>query len=74
VSRADLVITYGDTFTVARDEDGYLAVKVQNAAFVEEPRWILPPMSERDRYLDALIAALKNLRDTPDDKDWGNPK
>lgn len=33
-------ITYGDKAKVARDYDGYVAVRIQNTAFVEDPRWI----------------------------------
>lgn len=35
-----LRITFGDSFDVQADDDGYPAVRVRNSAFVEEPRWI----------------------------------
>lgn len=65
-----LHIDYGDGFTVTDDEDGDLAVKVQNRAFVEEPRWISCGVrgGDRERYLNELIWALEELRDRTCDK------
>jgi hypothetical protein len=63
---SDLDIGRGDTFTVARDFDGFPAVRIQNTAFVEEPRWLTCSITGPDRqhYLDDLIHALVQLRDT----------
>jgi hypothetical protein len=62
----DLIIDRGDGFTVTTDGDGYPAVRIQNKAFVEEPRWLACYVTgpDRRRYLDELIDALVELRDT----------
>lgn len=57
-------VTYGDSFAVARDYDGYLAVQVQNKVWAEEPRWItcsIDPL-EAERYLLELEQAVRDLR------------
>ena len=58
-------IDYADGFSVVPDEDGELAVRIQNKAFVEEPRWITCAVvgGDRERYLNELIWALEELRD-----------
>ena len=58
-------ITYGDGFTVARDCDGYVAVKIQNTAFVEDPRWVTASGYDYDleRNVRDLAAALVKMAD-----------
>lgn len=58
-------ITYGDGFKVARDYDGYVAVKIQNTAFVEDPRWITASGYDHDleRNVRDLSAALVKMAD-----------
>ena len=58
-------ITYGDGFTVARDYDGYVAVKIQNTAFVEDPRWITASGYDYDleRNVRDLAATLVKMAD-----------
>lgn len=58
-------ITYGDGFTVARDYDGYVAVKIQNTAFVEDPRWITASGYDYDleQNVRDLAAALVKMAD-----------
>lgn len=55
----------GDTFTVTPSPDGYPAIRIENAAFVEDGRWLLfnfPGHDQRTR-IDTLIRALTQLRD-----------
>lgn len=61
----DITLSWGDACTVDTDEDGRLAVKIQNTAFVEEPRWLGCEVRGGDRamYLNRLIWALEELRD-----------
>lgn len=61
-----LSITAGDTFSIATDQDGYPAVKIQNEIWAELPRWILagePGDYDQATRLDELIGALEQLRD-----------
>ncbi|GLU61585.1 hypothetical protein [Paenarthrobacter ureafaciens] len=55
----------GDEFVVTDDTDGYPAVKIQNKAFVEDPRWLLfnSPGPDQNRRINELIYALTQLRD-----------
>lgn len=56
----------GDECTVENDVDGYPAIRIQNRAWVEAPRWLLfgYPDGDRDMYIDRLITALEQLRET----------
>lgn len=59
-------IQNGDRFTVEKDPDGYRAIKIQNTAWVEEPRWLLMRVAgqhDRQTAIDELIHALTELRD-----------
>jgi hypothetical protein len=61
----DITITNGDRITVAKNEDGYPAVKIQNAVWVEEPRWLhfaVAGSHDNDRAIDDMIAALSKLK------------
>lgn len=63
---AYIAINNGDNFTIEQDPDGYPAVKIENTAFLEEPRWLLARVAgNHDRYstINALIDALTTLRD-----------
>jgi hypothetical protein len=64
-----ITIEPGDRFTVERDVDGYLAVKIQDAVWVSQPRWLLfhfPGFDQRSR-IDELIDALTELRSAPEE-------
>ena len=63
-----LSITYGDEFAVTNDSDGNRAIRIQNGAFVEDPRWLRVEIvgGDRRRYIGELIGALEELRDTED--------
>lgn len=56
-------ITCGDECKVACDYDGYVAVKIQNTAFVEDPRWITASGYDYDleRNVRDLAAALVKM-------------
>lgn len=58
-------ITYGDAVKVARDYDGYVAVKIQNTAFVEDPRWITASGYDHDleQNVRDLARALVKMAD-----------
>ena len=43
-----LVLERGDQPKATHDTDGYPAVKLQNRAFVEEPRWITASATDHD--------------------------
>lgn len=53
----------GDRFEVAEDEDGYPAVRIQNTAFEEAPRWIRigPLVSDQRRRVRELIYTLQEI-------------
>ena len=61
----DLIIDRGDHCVLATDSDGFPAIRIQNAAFVEEPRWLGCYVTgpDRSRYINELIDALVQLRD-----------
>jgi hypothetical protein len=58
-------ISPGDAFSVAKDDDGYPAVKVENRAWVEDPRWITVSAVGHDdeRRIRDLAATLERLAD-----------
>lgn len=63
-----ITLDYGDQVIVEADPydpDESLAIRVQNGAFVERPRYIRCAVvgGDRARYLDELIGALEQLRD-----------
>lgn len=60
-----ITVDYGDKITVAPNGDGELAVKIQNTAFGEPPRWLNIGMTGYDRLraIEDLISALNRLRD-----------
>lgn len=55
----------GDTITVAEGPDGHPAIKVENSAWIEPPRWLLFqfPGHDQTARIDELIGALVELRD-----------
>lgn len=59
-----ITVDYGDKISVAPNLDGEAAVKIENTAFVESPRWISVGMTgeDRRRAIDELIDALNQLR------------
>jgi hypothetical protein len=59
-------ITNGDTFTVEPHYDGEPGIKIQNAVWVEEPRWLdisVAGKHDRETAINNLIYALECLRD-----------
>jgi hypothetical protein len=75
VSEMVLTIGDGDQFTVERGPCGELAIRVQDGALTEVPRWVRSSVTGRDdrrRTLDQLIHVLSHLRDALDgeDADW----
>ena len=58
-------VNLGDKFKAARDSDGYPAVRVQNSAWVEEPRWITGSStgSDQEQNVRDLAAALLRMAD-----------
>ncbi|MGP9651970.1 hypothetical protein ACT3TP_15970 [Glutamicibacter sp. AOP38-B1-38] len=63
-----LYVEYGDTFKVTKDPDGYKAIRVNNSAWVEEPRWLHFGNIDGDkrRLIEDLIYALEQLRASQD--------
>jgi len=67
-----LSITNGDQVKVAKNEDGYPAIRIQNTVWVEEPRWInFSVAGKRDnlRAVDDMLHALTTLRARLDARD-----
>lgn len=63
-----IVINNGDQFTVEKDSDGEPIIKIQNMAWVEEPRWLSVAVAgkhDRITAINELIYALEQLRDRP---------
>ena len=62
---SDLQVNLGDKFKASRDYDGYPAVRVQNSAWVEEPRWITASStgSDQEQNVRDLAAALLRMAD-----------
>lgn len=60
-----ICVSYGDKIRVGPNLDGELAVKIENSAFGEAPRWLSINMSGYDRLqaIEELIGALNRLRD-----------
>ncbi|MBF4563401.1 hypothetical protein ITJ43_14810 [Microbacterium sp. VKM Ac-2870] len=61
-----LVIANGDHFTVEKNSDGDPCIKIQNTAWVEDPRWLLIAVAgkhDRRARINELIGALTELRD-----------
>lgn len=61
-----IVIDNGDHFTIEKNSDGEPCIKIQNTAWVEEPRWLLFAVAgkhDRRAAIDELIGALTELRD-----------
>lgn len=61
-----ITISNGDRITVAKDSDGESSIRIENAAFVEPPRWLRIAVAgkhDRARAIDDLIHALEQLRD-----------
>jgi len=59
-------LTNGDKITVEKNPNGDLAVKVENAVWVEPPRWIevsVHGKHDREQLINDLIGALEQLRD-----------
>jgi hypothetical protein len=61
----DLSIERGDTFAVAKDLDGYPAVRIRNRVWVQEDRWIAVSAMDYDQEQNVrdLAAALVKLAD-----------
>ena len=61
---SNITINPGETFTVAPNVDCDRAIRIQNAAFVAEPRWLTINIGGggRERHLRDLISALTELR------------
>lgn len=60
-----ITVTNGDKIKFATDPDGYPAVRIENAAFVEAPRWIsFGVIGKHDtiRAVDDMIHALTTVR------------
>lgn len=59
-------ITNGDRFTIEPHYDGEPGIKIQNAVWVEEPRWLdfsVAGKHDRESAINELIYALECLRD-----------
>ena len=61
-------LDYGDKIEVAPDEEGDLAIKITQTAWVEEPQWIRFCRSKHDRdsLIDELIEALEKIQKAAD--------
>lgn len=63
---SDLQVNLGDRFKATKDEDGYPAVKVWNAVWVEEPRWITASAlsADQEQNVRDLAAQLVAMADS----------
>lgn len=64
-----LAVSLGDRFSVEwRTDLECWAVRIENGAWVEAPRWLICDLTggDRARYIDALIGALVELREKGD--------
>ena len=61
-----LNIEHGDELAAMIDPNGCAAIRVRNAVWVQPDRWLYVDTIERGRKIDALIAALTELRSIPE--------
>lgn len=61
-----LTIINGDCITIEPAHDGELSIKISDAVFGAEARWLhiaVEGRHDRDKAIDSLIDALSELRD-----------